>query len=103
MGNHVNCGRQYKYGALDFALMSKYWVKNISEPIFYGDLVYEFQRTVGNSNFSDQFKKIINRYIKVGHNVDVMRQSARQVLNPIMVSSYGFLFNCTTGVRPKTQ
>ena len=32
--------------------------QGISEPIFYGDLVYKFKRIVGKSNFSDQFKKI---------------------------------------------
>ena len=70
--------------------------QGISEPIFYGDLVYKFKRIVGKPNFSDQFKKIINRYIKVGYNLDVMRQSACLVLNPITVYSYGFLFNCAT-------
>ena len=70
--------------------------QGISEPIFYGDLVYKFKRIVGNPNFSDQFKKIVKRYIRVGYNLDIMRQSACLVLNPIMVYSYGFLFNCTT-------
>ena len=41
-------------------------------------------------------KKIVKRYIRVGYNLDIMRQSACLVLNPIMVYSYGFLFNCTT-------
>ena len=36
------------------------------------------------------------RYIKVGYNLDVMRQFACLVLNPITVYSYGFLFNCKT-------
>ena len=45
-------------------------------------------------NFSDQFKNIIKHYIEVEYNLDVMRQSACLVLNPITVSSYGFLFNC---------
>ena len=36
-----------------------------------------------------------NRF-RLGYNLDVMRQSACLVLNPIMVYSYGFLFNCTT-------
>ena len=36
--------------------------QDISEPIFYCDLVYIFKRI----DFSDQFKKIIKRYIKVG-------------------------------------
>ena len=68
----------------------------LSEPIFYGDLVYKFKRIVGKPNFSDQFKKIVKRYIRVGYNLDIMRQSACLVLNPITVYSYGFLFNCTT-------
>ena len=38
--------------------------QGISEPIFYGDLVYKFNIIVGNSNFSDQFKKIVKRYKK---------------------------------------
>ena len=70
--------------------------QGISEPIFYGDLVYKFKRIVGKSNFSDQFKKIVKRYIRVRYNLDIMRQSACLVLNPIMVYSYGFLFNYTT-------
>ena len=72
--------------------------QGISEPIFYGDLVYKLKRIVGKTNFSDQFKKIVKRYtcIRVGYNLDIMRQSACLVLNPITVYSYGFLFNCTT-------
>ena len=50
--------------------------RGISEPIFYGDLVYKFKRIVGKPNFSDQFKKIVKRYIWVGYNLDIMRQSA---------------------------
>ena len=34
--------------------------------------------------------------IRVGYNLDIMRQSACLVLNPMTVYSYGFLFNCTT-------
>ena len=56
----------------------------------------KFKRIVGKPNFSDQFKKIVKRYIRVGYNLDIMRQSACLVLNPITVYSYGFLFNCTT-------
>ena len=65
--------------------------QGISEPIFYGDLVYKFKRIVVKPNFSDQFKKIVKRYIRVGYNL-----IACLVLNPVTVYSYGFLFNCTT-------
>ena len=50
--------------------------QSISEPMFYGDLVYKFKRIVGKPYFSDQFKKIVKRYKRVGYNFDVMRQSA---------------------------
>ena len=70
--------------------------QGISGPIFYGDLVYKFKRIVGKSNFSDQFKKIAKRYIRVGYNLDSMQPSVCLILNPITVYSYGFLFNCTT-------
>ena len=50
--------------------------QGISEPIFYGDLVYKFKRIVGKPNFSDQLKRIVKRYIRVGYNLDIMRQSA---------------------------
>ena len=46
--------------------------QGISEPIFYGDLVYKFKRIVGQSYLSDQFKKIVKRYIRVGYNLDIM-------------------------------
>ena len=70
--------------------------QGISEPIFYGDLVYKSKRIVGKPNFSDQFKKIVKRYVRIGYNLDIMRKSACLVLNPIMVYIYGILFNCTT-------
>ena len=57
--------------------------QGISEPIFYGDLVFKFKRIVGKSNFSDQFKMIVKRHIRIGYILDIMRQSACLVLNPI--------------------
>ena len=69
--------------------------QGISEPKFYDDLVYKLKRIVGKPNFSDQFKKIVKRYIRVGYSLDIMRPSACLVL--IMVYSYGFLFNWTVG------
>ena len=64
---------------------TNYLQQGISEPIFYCDLVYKSKQNVGKPNFSDQLKKIVKRYIRVGYNLDIMRQSACLVLNPIMV------------------
>ena len=70
--------------------------QGISEPIFYDDSVYKFKRIVGKPNLSDQFNttlyKDVKRYIRVGYIIWILCL----VLNPIMVYSYGFLFNCTT-------
>ena len=87
------------------ALIEKYSVslktllqQGISEPEFYGDLVYKFRKNVGKSNFSEQFRKI-NRYKRIGYSLDIMRQTACLVVNPIIVDGYASLFNCTTAVR----
>ena len=56
---------------------------------------YKFKRIVGKPNFSDQSKMIIKRH-KNGYYLEVMRQGVCLVVKPITVSSYGFLFNCTT-------
>ena len=73
--------------------------QGISEPEFYGDLVYRFRKIVGKSNFSEQFRKFINRYKRIGYSLDIMRQTACLVVNPIIVDGYASLFNCTTAVR----
>ena len=70
--------------------------QDISRPIIYGDLVINSNELLGNLILVINLKKIIKLYIKVEYNLDVMRQSACLVLNPVTVYSYGFLFNCTT-------
>ena len=67
----------------------------LSEPEFYGDLVYKFNKLIGNNEFSFQFRKIISRYRRIGYNLNVMRQSACLVFNPITVDNYAAFFNCT--------
>ena len=37
----------------------------LSEPKFYGDLVNRIRNIVGKSNFAEQFRKLINRYVEV--------------------------------------
>ena len=50
---------------------------------------------MSRADFSDQFRKVIMRYKRIGYNINVMRYSACLVINPIMVDSFAFLFNCT--------
>ena len=73
--------------------------QGISEPEFYGDLVYRIRKIVGKSNFSEQFRKLINRYKRIGYNPYVMRQTACLVINPTSVDNSASLFNCTTAGR----
>ena len=47
-----------------------------SEPEFYGDLVYRIRKIVGKTNFAEQFRKLINRYKRIGYNLYIMRQTA---------------------------
>ena len=67
----------------------------LSEPEFYGDLVYKLKKTVGSNNFSTQFIKIICHYKKIGHNINVLLQTACLVVNSVTVGNFAFFFNCT--------
>ena len=54
------------------------------------------RKIIGKIDFPYHFKKIIVRYKKIGYNINVMRQTACLVVNPIKVNSFAYLFNCTT-------
>ena len=69
--------------------------QGLSEPEFYVDLIYKFKKNVGRADFSDQFRKIIVRYKLIGYNINIMRQSACLVFNPIKVNNFASLLNCT--------
>ena len=86
---------QSKFYRRHYELVSKFNVglktllhQGLSEPEFYGDLVYKFKKIVGRVDFSDQFRKIIVRYKRIGYNIHIMRQSACLVFNPITVSCF---------------
>ena len=68
-------------------------------PEFYGDLVYKFKKVVGNPNFSNIFKRIVNRFKRAGYTLDIMRQTACLVFNPITVEGYAALFSYTAVVQ----
>ena len=83
--------------------MSKYNVglktlllQALSESEFYEDLVYKFRKIIGKKDFTYHFKKIIVRYKKIGYNINVLRQTACLVVNPIKINSFAYFFNCTT-------
>ena len=95
----------YRYHKLRKAF-SKYHVtlkklmqKGICNPEFYGDLVYKFKKIIGNPNFSNLLKRIVNRFKRAGYSLDIIRQTACLVFNPIMVEGYAALFCCTAVVQ----
>ena len=58
--------------------MSKYYVglktlllQGLSNPEFYGDLLYKFRKIFDKNDFPFHFKKIIVRCKKIGYNIDV--------------------------------
>ena len=66
----------------------------LSEPEFYGDLVYKLKKIVGSNYFSAQFIKISSHYKKIGYNINVLQQTACLVVNPFTIGNFAFLFNC---------
>ena len=58
--------------------------------------LYKFRKIIGKNHFPYHFKKIIVRYKKIGNNIDVLRQTACLVVNPIKVNNFSYLFDCTT-------
>ena len=76
-----------KFYRRHYELISKFNVglklllqQGLSEPEFYGDLVYKFKKIRGMTDFSDQFRKIIMRYKRIGYNLNVMRQPDLKLL-----------------------
>ena len=68
-----------KFHRRHFESIEKYHVslkkllqQGISNPEFYGDLVYNFKKIIGNPNFSDLFKRIVNRFKRAGYTLNIM-------------------------------
>ena len=73
--------------------------KGVCKPEFYGHLVYKVKKIIRNPNFSDLFKRIVNRFKRAEYTLGIFRQSACLVFNPIMVEGYVTLFSCTAVVQ----
>ena len=90
-----------KFYRRHYELVSKFNVglktllhQGLSEPEFFGDLVYKFKKIVGRADFSDQFRNITVRYKRIGYYINIMRQSACLVFNPVTANNFDSLFNC---------
>ena len=61
-----------KFFRRHYELVSKFKVglktllqQGLSEPEFYGDLVYKLRKIISRADFSDQFRKVIMRYKRI--------------------------------------
>ena len=91
-----------KFYRRHYELISKFNVglksllqQGLSEPECYGDLVYEFNKSMGRNDFSDQFPKIIRRHKHISYDLNGMRQLACLVINTITVDDFAAPFSCT--------
>ena len=58
-----------------------------------------FEKIIGKYDFPYHFKKIIFRYKKICYSIDVLRQTACLVVNPIKVNNVAYFFDNTTVSR----
>ena len=84
---------------MSFSVWKHFCNKVYRNQDFTVTLCTDLEKIVGKSNFSEQFRKLINRYKRIGYSQDIMRQTACLIVNPIIVDDYASLFNCTTAVR----
>ena len=56
---------------------------------------------LGELMFSEQFKKVINYYLTIGYDIDVMRQTAYLVIKLTKANNFTVLFNCSMEVWPQ--
>ena len=79
--------------------LKKLLQQDISNPEFYGDLVYQLKKTIGNPNLSDLFNRIVYRLKKSRVKFRHCAADCMPSFNPIMVESYDALFGCTAVIH----
>ena len=77
--------------------------QGICNPEFYGDLVYKFKKIIGNPNLSNLLKRIVNRFKRAGYSLDIMRQTACLLFNPILLKAMLHSLVARRWFRPQTQ
>ena len=80
-----------KFYRRHFELIEKYHVslKTLCNKVFviqnFMEIWYiNLRKSLENPNFSNLFKRIVNRFQRAGYSFDIMRQTACLVFNPIM-------------------
>ena len=60
-------------------------------------------KLIGRNDLPFQFRKLITRYRCIGYNLNVIRQSACLVFNPVMVDNFATYFNCPSVDRARLK
>ena len=60
--------------------------------------MYKVKKIIGNPNFPDLFKHIVNCFKRAGYTLDT-QQTVCLVFNPTMVEGYAALFSFTAVVQ----
>ena len=63
--------------------------------LIFAVLVYKVKKIVGRTDFSDQLRKIIIRYKRIGYNLNVNVTVCMLSFLTHHVNNYASLFNCT--------
>ena len=85
------------------SVRKKLMQQGICNPEFYGDLVYKFKKIIGNPNFSNLLKRIVNRFKRAGYSLDIMRQTACLVLTQSWLKAMLHSLVARRWFRPQTQ
>ena len=77
--------------------------QGICNPELYGDYVYKFKKFFGNPNFSNLFKRIVDRFKRAGYSLDIMRQTACIILTQSWLKAMLHSLVAWRWFRPQTQ
>ena len=86
------CELLSKFGAISF---QEYVSKGITDPVFYGDLVYKLRRVKSDSNFMSSRSKIVKRLRRRQYDPEIIERTIGLVLRPFTALYRSFLKRCT--------
>ena len=65
----------------------------ISQPKFYGDVLYKLRKIRNSIDFHNQFVRIINKFLKKGYDKRILHTTSRKIIDYNTLSVFSNLFN----------
>ena len=72
----------------------EYVSKEITHPVFYGDLVYKLRRVKSETNFTSSGSKIVKRLRRRQYDPEIIERTIGLVLGPFTALYRSFLKHC---------